>query len=260
MEKSIIIHGPLHENTPKSVIKHKNYANIILVHPKPVDDRSKEIYNNLINLTFDNNNISIMIYGDVIDNKFDNYQNRYYHFLSSVVGLTVCKTDYCLKMRSDEYYENLDPFFNSIFENKEKITTADIYFRKSTAYVFHLSDHLVGGKTKVLRKVYSTSKKYTENPSIITENYFLNYMIRNGLKIHTEQIIGSVYLHYKYPDIYPEDNIDHKKIMKNSFNIIKVKDLGEFEVTSNYISKSFKDYSFYDTNTDVDNIEEYEWK
>lgn len=258
MEKSIIIHGPLHENTIKSVNKYKDYANLILVHPKPLDDRTKKIYNELSDLTLNNENMSIMIYGNVYDNKFDNYQNRYYHFLSSVIGFNTCKTEYCLKMRSDEYYDNIEPFFNAIFENTDKMVTSDTYFRKSTAYVFHPSDHLIGGKTKVLRKVFALAKKYTESSNMIPENPFLHYMLCKGLKIHTEQIIGSIYLHYKYPDMYPEDINDHKKIMKNSFFIVAVKDLGEFEITSNYISATFKDYSFYDTNSDVGNIEEYE--
>jgi hypothetical protein len=93
----------------------------------------------------------------------DNNQSKYLQMVTSTKGLENITTPYTIKLRSDEFYSNLDPFINAFKINK--IFTNNIFFRKTKTCVYHPSDHLMSGKTEWLLNMFKESKIECETES-----------------------------------------------------------------------------------------------
>lgn len=75
----------------------------------------------------------------------------YHQLYSTYNGLKNITTDYVVKTRSDEFYEDLNPFINKFLENDNCIVCGSIYLRAWNAITHHFGDHLFIVKTDVLK-------------------------------------------------------------------------------------------------------------
>jgi hypothetical protein len=248
MEFTLIIQGKLSIYTLLSILKYKEEFNIVIVTPKTSNEK---LIKECFNISISNQNISCILYDENVNRpEFNNVQNRYFHFLSTHLGLEVSSTKYSIKLRSDEFYSDLNPFMKKIKENPDKIITNDVFFRKSSFKRFHPSDHLVGGKTQLMRKIFTKAKNYSENPKEIQNSPW---------RRDDESITAENQLCFSIFDIKenPETEKSDYKLMKDNIDIVLSQDLGFFRVAWNSNgSKEFFDSSYYNQDFDIKNIEE----
>ena len=63
---------------------------------------------------------------------------------TTYAGLVKVKTKFVIKVRSDESYSDLSQFINTIRDNENKLTTANIFFKKADREPLHPGDHVIG--------------------------------------------------------------------------------------------------------------------
>lgn len=100
-----------------------------------------------------------------------NYQNLYKQCVTTLNGLNNVKTKYVVKIRTDEFYSNMDKFCESIIINENKINTSNLFFRRDNYYRFHPSDKIIGAKTDILLKAFSDLKYRLELNNFKIGNY-----------------------------------------------------------------------------------------
>jgi hypothetical protein len=265
---TLIIHGPLTIYTMFTLYRYVHDFNIVIVSPRPL------IKNNIIReieelVSSPNSNISLILYGNVLREEYNNTQNKYLHFFSVDMGLNLANTDYVIKMRSDEFYSNLEPFMESVKRFPKKITTGDVFFRNSKI-PFHPSDHLVGGTTENMRLVFGHAKSMCEVSEDKHVDSFFKIAKSSMLhKIHkvvvAEQYLGIACL----KEILGINEVDGEELvnnMKEVFNIIPSEDLGVYRVMFNSkkigndhkeAPEEYFDQSYFNHQTDVKDIELY---
>lgn len=247
MDFTIIVQGKLSIFTALIVLKYKDDFKIVVSTPNNSDPKlAKEIFD----IASKSPNVSVVFYDpEVLIDGYDNTANRFYHFFSTYTGLSITKTKYAIKMRSDEYYSDLRTPIREIKRNPKKIITNDVFFRKS--YIYHPSDHLVGGTTDIMTKVFFKAMELCKSPEKL-ELVRWKKSIPNK-PIAPEQILGLSVLDTLIKD---EDELTEYELMSRCFEIIPSEDLGFFKVTYNSVNKEFNDMSFFNKETDIKNLEE----
>lgn len=127
-------------------------------------------------------------------------------------------------MRADEYYYRLDKIILKIKENSDKIITSNIFFRKEKMYKYHISDHIIGGETENIRKMFNNTKTFLEEKR--TPKYITNSI--------PEQWLTMCYL----LSIYTErdiKNLNSKELMIKHFDIIRLQEFEDFIIS--YLKK-----------------------
>jgi len=265
---TLIIHGPLTIYTMFTLYRYVHDFNIVVVAPKPTTKNNivKEI-DELVSSP--EANISLILYGDVLREEYNNVQNKYLHFFSVNMGLNLANTNYTIKMRSDEFYSNLTPFMESIRKSPEKITTGDVFFRNAKI-PFHPSDHLVGGTTENMRLVFEQAKLMCEIPEDKHDDSFFKIAKTSMLyKTHkivvAEQYLGMACLKeiLEIDEVIADDLVEH---MKDTFNIISSEELGVYRIMFNSKKvgadhkekpEEYFDQSYFNHQTDVKDIDLY---
>jgi hypothetical protein len=139
----------------------------------------------------------------VVEKGIYNNQNVFYHNLSTLTGLKHVRTLFAIKVRADEVYANMLPVIQQVLSEKDtrKITTANIFIRPQSAFPFHLSDHIIGGRTEELRKMFLGAEQLIHNRvpfrglAMFRESYWV-----------PEQIFAIGYLFQYYPIYYLQSN------------------------------------------------------
>jgi hypothetical protein len=80
--------------------------------------------------------------------------NLFLQVESTKNGLYYVNTDYCIKIRGDAYYSNIENIYHKIKSDNTKIYTSPIYFRHPSQYKYHISDHIIAGTTDNLKKMF----------------------------------------------------------------------------------------------------------
>ena len=89
--------------------------------------------------------------------RFRKEANLDYQIITTLAGLAEVEGEWVIKMRTDEYYSNLDKVFKKMKANPEKIVSSSMFFRKYGLYKFHCSDKLLGGTTENLTAMYEST-------------------------------------------------------------------------------------------------------
>lgn len=282
---TLLIQGKLHKNCLKGI--NENYSNItknIIVSHWNNDDPKliKELHyikknNHNINLTIIKNEMHI-------DANVFNIDNVYYQVYTTLEGLKKVKTKNVIKVRSDNWYGNLNFFIKEIKD--DKYNCLNMHFRQDSRYKYHPSDILIGSNTNDLLNTFkiayqritqnglillSGAYMYTDDQTLFTRKHFDKYITHerpnlvftttypekpilqtiqilpdSGYGITPEQLIGTSYLLAKRILPIPEDSIN---IMKNNFNIINIDNILP------YINK-FGDDRIIHTLFEINNINE----
>lgn len=158
----------------------------------------------------------------ILRNKINNEQNLYLQVYTTLYGLAKVTTPYVIKIRADEYYNDFSIFIDEIKNNKDKIITTNIFFRKTTRYIYHISDHIIGGLTENIKKMFENCKKVIETR-------------RNFPKIYKgvpEQWLTISYLIsiYSENELFRGDTRETTKIMKANFKIVRLQEFKDFVV------------------------------
>ena len=157
---TILIQGPLNRVSLDYVDKYKKIGPVILSfwkndknkvrHPVLNDPSIKLIENNSVNKS------------DIFspDNRLKQWQTTY-------EGLKYCSTKFVIKLRSDEYFENLETIIEEFKKDVGKMTTLNVFLKLNhKRYCYHISDHIIICNTLIFRNSLKLlfndlNKKYT---------------------------------------------------------------------------------------------------
>ena len=240
---SIIIQGPPNKTTLFSILNYKDLAEIIICFNNENDD-TKEFEK-----LFLNKNIKIITYKkNVIKNEINNlnFPNAVYQFYSTKIGIDISTKKYCIKTRSDEFYENMDYFIQCVKNNENCVTTNDVFFRKFKFWKFSASDHLFGSSRKLMKQAFAflldSLKEKDENKRYNLYNY--KYALKRDKiwycsmpdnHLAMEQYITMSFLNAikNNQNITDDGNFFNYDNFRKYFRKINVCDLGQHKVTHN---------------------------
>jgi hypothetical protein len=86
-------------------------------------------------------------------NGYYNNVNTFLQTYTTYMGLKECKSDFTIKVRSDESYPNLDNFIKNIIENPDKVHVTNLYTFKSDkckSCRFHIGNHIFASRTHLM--------------------------------------------------------------------------------------------------------------
>lgn len=174
-----------------------------------------------------------------------NGHNLYQQALTTYNGLLLAQEyKYAIKVRSDEYFENMSHIIHRITNSPDKLLTTSFFFGTHTP--FHISDHLIGGTTSSLTQAFHLITKICEaappcsDADILHVNNLDNY-IRDNINMYklgfgktsylcNEQII---YLCWLIGAGYKIDFLNYRQQMIDTLNLISYEELGDFRLVSN---------------------------
>lgn len=194
---TFVIQGPIHQNSIYGALNnYKDYTdNIIFSHWDT--DQNKELLQHLVDYDIP--------YVD-IENKFVaappntfNGQNVYYQITTTLAGLRAATTEYVLKLRSDQYFGNLEPIMQRIQNNPEKYVSANLHFRPDSALKYHPSDKLFGGRTEKIRRTFEKANHRVQNhvQSLLAGAY----MYDEDVTIATPELLSRDMSSYSYSNV-----------------------------------------------------------
>jgi len=163
--------------------------------------------------------------------------------VSTIEGLKRVKTKYSIKVRGDEFY-NYTRLMELVLKNENKIIVAPIFFRKMSYrnHRYHISDHLMAGKTDYLLNMFETAKLKYE--STMSHDYCKEW----GLTMAHMWNMGF--------DKFNDLSLG-KEEMKKMFGIIAMDELKPYRVTANCYRRVFhNDFipSQWDSIEDMDDL------
>ena len=168
------------------------------------------------------------------------------------------ETEYVIKVRSDEIYTDWNSFFNKMQLCKgEKLITNNVFAFHSRFWRYHLSDHVFGCKTTIMRKMFKLIDKYLTLPNLLfinkksitqpppsysypnineTVRAFFEYVPGQIDNLHPEQIIGISFLMSKHiHDPIPAENHISKTTfdanIRDNYDIVHVSSMGDYCVS-----------------------------
>jgi hypothetical protein len=183
-----------------------------------------------------------------------NFQNIRYHLVSTLSGLKQVDSKFVIKLRGDEYYENILPIIDSLLSNPCKMTTSNIFFRGKGSSVFidgvksyspptlfHPSDHIMGTNTEALKYIFEKTVEkintYSCNQSGVLRVEELGLSSEYCFPYVTAEALFCIfYLQYKGIDVLKsvskmsveEVEAFHKKIITENYSLVRVSRLGNF--------------------------------
>lgn len=257
---TILIQGKLHKNSIKGI--NTNYRkftkNIVLSHWDS-DDLSllSEIDINGINLT-------IVEIPYVLPQLVFDEANVYKQICTTFAGLRKVSTKYVVKLRSDNWFEDLTPIFEGILANETKMISSNLYFRSDNLFKYHFSDQYFGGYTEDILLMFKISLyrarhdyyflelgayMYSNDPILFNKSLYDMYItplqINKKGSVVPEQLLTTSYLFAKGLQCLPENS---KQIMIDNFVIIPIESLGQI------INKHGGNYILYDSYPQINNI------
>ena len=221
---SIIIQGPLNARSIKTIPEYLKYGQVIV---SCWDDNKISLLNE------HENDI------DIVVNKYSELKNFYknpgapapwvYQHHTTLEGLKIARGFHSIKLRSDESYPDLDAILKQLHDNtsdpktENKIITSNIYFRYDREIKCHPSDHIVAGITSRMRSCFSAAK---------------NLCFRKQNIDFAEQLLCKAVVEtYRDPETKKYSSLDpsrSKEIMKNHFDIVRIRDLRNRIWTSSF--------------------------
>lgn len=195
----------------------------------------RTITDNVILSVYDDQDVSnisnCVIVKSVYDKNVYNHGNIWKQTQTTLAGIKAAHTKYIIKIRTDEYYHNIDLFYNKLIENESRLITSNVFFRPFNVVKNHISDHILCSTTDSLLSTFNIVKNLleTNNTNIIYDETRRKY---------TECVIADSFLVSKgeTPNV---NNIS--MLMKKYFSIIPVSRLKPYLVVYNGAKKVWRD-------------------
>jgi hypothetical protein len=89
--------------------------------------------------------------------RFREQSNLDYQIITTLKGLNHVDTDWVIKMRTDEYWSNIDKIYTKMKTEPNKLLSGSMYFRKWGLYKFHVGDKILGGTVDNLRLMFEST-------------------------------------------------------------------------------------------------------
>lgn len=175
------------------------------------------------------------------------HQNQNYQFASTINGLYLSNTEYVIKIRGDEYYNNIEYILSEMEKHPNKIYSSPVFFRHWSFMKYHISDHVIAGtRENVLLMFESTINKIKDGEL---------YHIQNGEKKEywePEINLTRGYLMAKEPDRY--HTVDGRILMIDNFEILNIEKLTPYKIVANIFKTTWKGGFIPERNYSISNV------
>jgi hypothetical protein len=239
---SIIIQGPISEITLFALSNYSKYAEVILSFS--FSSTETNLFKNFFGSKF-----KIVTYkeSEILQAKKNlNNGNEAYQFYSTKIAAEASNKKFCIKTRSDEYYENIDYFINYLKNNENLVVTNNVFFRRFEYWRFHPSDHIFASKTELMKNAFKIlwDSVLIKDKNERYEKYKYYYALKKDKDWHSpipygwiapEQYIAISYINaIKIKLNITEDEIfNDDKFFKKWFRMINVSDLKPYKISYN---------------------------
>jgi hypothetical protein len=152
-------------------------------------------------------------------------QNKNLQIQSTITGLSFVSTKYVIKLRGNEEYSNLEYAMDMLLKSDDKILTSPVFFRKWSIYPYHISDHILIGKTLNINKMFFAAAS--------------NNGLGDDICIHydvPEQVLCKFYIEYR-EGIKLDNNYNNRKYMIKYFDIISLDNHIPYKIVANIQNK-----------------------
>lgn len=167
-------------------------------------------------------------------------QNINLQICSTLNGLYLVDTKYCIKMRGDEYISNIDYIYNNIKQNENILYTLPIWFRScnidATTSIYHISDHLIAGTYLNLMKMFRCAVQGFKDKLVAEQILCINYIIYKNLE---GKNINDYIKFCEWESLSSNSTEVIKKIMIEHFDILDLEKLKPYLLVANCIGKKF---------------------
>ena len=245
----LVIQGPLNNTSLQNVCNyHTQFKNIIVSHWKEdLTDAVKANYNKLSDWKIVKENYEDQYKKWLLDRVknlaqitsqplpdlsklffYRNDSNFFYSIASTYEGLKQCTSPYVIKMRSDEYYLNLDPLKEMFLKDTKKMVCGNIFFKPWKVKPYHIGDHLFVAEREALLKTYDTLLKFFRGHSAEDEPlaHFKSYWsMKHMTWLSPEQILATAYLNSKGCPISAWNN---KETFLKHFDVVDINQLSPY--------------------------------
>ena len=161
---------------------------------------------------------------------YNNRQNLHCHCFSTITGINRSKTAFVIKVRADEYYTEWGAFIKTMKDNRDKITTNNIFARKVTRLPYHPSDHVMAGTKNNMLMMFEETIMNTKTrrflESVAEQNFAFGFMLGKGLIP-------------RYHVCYDRSVVE--KLMREHFAIVSICDMGLVHISAFGTSYTFAD-------------------
>jgi hypothetical protein len=168
-------------------------------------------------------------------------QNFMLQLVSTIEGLKRITTSHVIKVRGDEFF-GYSSLLEKMKNDPDLIFTASIFFRSFSVIPYHISDHLIAGRTDYLLKMFESAKLRYESTMHDSDS----------------KEWGLTKAHMRNMGFDNFENYDlGKEEMRKMFNIIRMDELKPYRVTANcfglisYDSFNPKDHNSIETMEDL---------
>ena len=166
-------------------------------------------------------------------------QNQNLQFTSTIAGLLNVETPYVIKLRGDERFSNLEYILDEVKTQPNKIHCSSIWFRHWSFMKYHISDHIIAGKTDLVKLMFYQAKHNFDNS-------ILNYW-------EPEIMLTRSYLMEKEKNRF--DTVDGRILMIENFNILDIKNLEPYFIVANIFRKRWVNSGFIpERNYSISNV------
>lgn len=175
---TILIQGPLNTVSLSNIQNYKKYGKVIVSH---WDEDDRELLKNVPDdvVVISQRMIPEEEWGEGWVGEKQSRSTFYWAFLSTYAGIKKCDTKYCIKTRSDEKYENLEPLIDMIRKDDSKFVFGNVFARNFKKDRFMFGDHIFAHQTDFLLKTYQYIERdrIYSHPRYCAEMIvFINYM------------------------------------------------------------------------------------
>ena len=174
--------------------------------------------------------------------KGETYSNVYYQCKSveNALNAGMEKTDFVIKLRTDEFYSNLSPVVDRLLANPNKIVTNNVFLRDQKEFPYSISDHVIGMSYENMDKTFRGLCFFMDTyRNLISTTVFPkgNGSYNNkSTYINTEPVICKMFLQ-GVGVMTPLENDKASVIMQDHAEYVDVTEMGEYFITANHYNQ-----------------------
>jgi len=168
--------------------------------------------------------------------------NLYYQGKSveNALNAGMQKTDFVIKLRTDEFYSDLSPIVNKLLANPNKIVTNNVFLRDQKEFPYSISDHVIGMSYENMEKTFRGLCFFMDTyRNLISTTVFPkgNGSYNNkSTYINSEPAIAKMFLQ-SAGVITPLENDKASVIMQDYAEYVDVLEMGEYFITANHFNQ-----------------------
>lgn len=154
--------------------------------------------------------------------------NMYVHAFSTLKGLEKVETEFTIKIRSNQFYTQIDKIITLVENNPSRYTVSNINTQNPYRYAYKVSDHLFAGKTEGLKFAMQQTLKWCHEANNTVDKHGHLGHPETGSYGQTEHVFFLAflkYLGYNLSDILNISNQEKAKIMKDNLVIFHIDEL-----------------------------------